>query len=39
MHAQKQLNYIRPLHAGTARRMLVKQTNETLEEAKAALEA
>jgi len=25
MRARKQLNYIKPLHAGTARRMLVKQ--------------
>jgi hypothetical protein len=36
---RKQLDHIRPLHAGTARRMVVKKANETLEEAEAALEA
>ena len=39
MRAQKQLNYIRSLYADTARRMLVKQANKTLDEAKAALKA
>ncbi|OCK95115.1 uncharacterized protein K441DRAFT_717894 [Cenococcum geophilum 1.58] len=37
--ARKQLDHIGPLHAGTARRMLIKKANETLEEAKAALKA
>jgi len=31
------LNYIRPLYVGTARHMLIKQANKTLEETKAML--